>query len=51
MRQEDLAKILKCSEGRLSFWERGIHAPKFDDLFTLAKALGCSVEQLLFGKR
>lgn len=50
-KQEDLAMMLKCTEGTISFWERGLHAPRFDDLFKLAQALSCSVDLLLFGKR
>lgn len=44
--QKELAKITGLSTSFISSMERGINAPSFETLESIAKALGVSVEDL-----
>jgi len=44
--QEELAKTIGLSTSFISSMERGVHAPSFETLESIAKALGVSVRDL-----
>lgn len=44
--QEDLAAALGCTRQAVVAWERGDVLPTADRLPQLAKALGCSIDEL-----
>ena len=50
MRQEDLATRLNVDRTTVTKWETGETSPRTDKLPELAKALGCSINQL-FGTK
>lgn len=45
--QEELAKLLRVSQGTVSAWELGTSMPRARDLSRIAKVCGVSVEELL----
>ena len=47
LEQKDLAKKLKTSSATVSRWERGITKPDADQLVSMHKLFGCSVDYLL----
>ena len=47
--QEELAKEINVTQGAISQWEKGLAQPTSDKLPELAKALGCSIDEL-YGK-
>ncbi|MGF1884085.1 S24 family peptidase [Vibrio splendidus] len=50
LNQRDFAKKLKLTAPSISQWERGISAPKGNNLISIAKLFQCSPEWLLTGK-
>jgi transcriptional regulator with XRE-family HTH domain len=49
--QRDLAKRLKLTQPAIVQWESGDTSPLMGKLPKIAKALGVSVEELMFGER
>lgn len=49
IKQNDLAQILKVSQGTLSNWERGEHDPDSQSLLLLSEILEKSIDYLLGG--
>ncbi len=45
--QTELAKILCVDQTAISKWENGASLPTADKLRPLAKALGCTIDELL----
>ncbi len=50
MKQEELAEALGVSAQAVSKWENDVSCPDIMTLPTLAKILGCTVDELLTGK-
>lgn len=48
--QKELAEIIKSSNSAIAMWEAGTRNPRTDKLPELAKALGCSIDDL-FGNK
>lgn len=44
--QEQLSKLIGVNQTAISQWEKGRTCPTSDKLPELAKALGCSIEEL-----
>ena len=44
--QERLAHVLGTSRQQLSEWERGLKLPRVDTAIDIARALGCTVEDI-----
>lgn len=44
--QADLGKVLGVTQGVVSFWEIGRNLPEASKLPDLARALGCTVDEL-----
>ena len=44
--QTELAKKLSVSQANISQWEKGEVLPRADKLPAIAKALGCSIDEL-----
>lgn len=49
--QEDLARLVNCSQRAISLWEAGSRVPNAHLLASLATALGVSMDQLWRGER
>ena len=47
MTQERLAEAVGCLRKDISRWERGHHVPSGTTLAKIAKALGCTIEELI----
>jgi len=46
-KQQELASLLKVSQGTLSNWERGVHDPDNEMLFRLSKIFDVTTDYLL----
>ncbi|MBD5094410.1 MAG: helix-turn-helix transcriptional regulator [Subdoligranulum sp.] len=44
--QAELARIAKVTQSAVSQWEKGLAMPNTSKLPNIAKALGCSIQQL-----
>lgn len=47
MTQQELADILKIDRSAISKWETGEFLPRTEKLPAIAKALGCTIDELL----
>ncbi len=47
MSQLDLSAIVQRSQGVVSEWERGQRRPGISDIWSLAEALACRIEDLV----
>lgn len=45
--QDQLADILGCPQATISRWEQGTNSPSTKSLRALAKALDCSIDDLI----
>jgi len=45
--QQELADVLKIDRSAISKWETGEFLPRTDKLPAIAKALGCTIDELL----
>ena len=45
--QEKLAEMVGVDRSNVAKWEAGVHKPRADMLLTLARVLGCTVDELL----
>ena len=48
--QENLAEILNVSQSTVAMWETDKALPRADKLPAIAKALGCTIDDLLNGE-
>ena len=48
--QENLAEILNVSQSTVAMWETDKALPRTDKLPAIAKALGCTIDDLLNGE-
>ena len=49
--QAELAEELEVTRSTVAMWETGKALPRADTLLKMAEILGCTVEELLSGKR
>lgn len=47
MSQEDLARVTPCARSTIANYETGIREPRLKDAKALAKALDCTVDELI----
>lgn len=50
MTQKELAKKMGLSPSTVSMWEKGERNPRTEKLPELARALGCSIDELFQGE-
>lgn len=45
--QAQLAELIGCPQQSVNKWETGIHKPGMQSLIKLARAFGCSIDDLI----